>query len=378
MKNTLATYILPSMIIVITLCFFTGCQKKQRTSLKTCQSHKLTRSQISELEKLLSELTQTSFGTGAALAIDDNGAMTTIQKGTKGNEGGAVNAFTLFNIASVSKTLTGARMVALAKEKNIELDDRVNKYLPGILLLNKYGANVTRNITIRDLLRHRSGLPHQPRKQLDPNVFENKWTTPELLTILTRDWTLNLTQDPGKYQYSNMGYVFLGAIIERIDGCPFGTSMENYLSGIGLHHFSYKPSLGGSNMASGKIVRGDKITFNPPGWYGSAYAFPFSGAWISMTDLARFGKKLGKTYAASSIDGETGCGLGIFHKTFSGHKTLEHDGSCYGFLARLIIIPEQNIVLAVACNGGNESPAQSKDFKKITDSMLAVVLTGSK
>lgn len=341
-------------------------------------SHKLTQSQTDRVEKLLSELTESPFGTGASLAIENNGFVTTLQKGTIGNEGGAVNASTLFNIASVSKSLTGARMVALTKEKNISLDDPVSKHLPGVILQDKRGANVTEKVTIRDLLRHRSGLPHQPGAQLDPVVFDNKWTNPELLTILTRNWTLTLTEEPGQYQYSNMGYVLLGAIIERMDGCPFGTSMENYLARIGLHDFSYGSSSAKANMASGRIVQGDKITFNSPGWYRSSYALPFSGAWISMADLALFGKTLGASYDTTSVEGERGYGLGIIHKTFAGLKTLEHDGSSPGFLARLIILPEQNIVIAVASNGGNETQAQGIAFKEITDRILTVVLKGYK
>src|SRR4030095_6283559 len=62
---------------------------------------------------------------------------------------------TLFAIASHNKAFTAAALAILEDEGKLKWDDRVTKYLPDFELYDSY---VTRELTIRDLLSHRSGL----------------------------------------------------------------------------------------------------------------------------------------------------------------------------------------------------------------------------
>jgi len=67
-----------------------------------------------------------------------------------------VDEKTIFGIASCSKAFTAASVAMLVDEKKISWDDPAAKYLDGFQLYDPY---VTREITVRDLLSHRSGLP---------------------------------------------------------------------------------------------------------------------------------------------------------------------------------------------------------------------------
>ena len=67
----------------------------------------------------------------------------------------AVDADTLFAIASNTKAFTSAALAVLVDEGKLKWDDPVSKYLPSFQL---YDPFVTREITVRDLLSHRSGL----------------------------------------------------------------------------------------------------------------------------------------------------------------------------------------------------------------------------
>src|SRR5437773_7404166 len=62
---------------------------------------------------------------------------------------------TLFAIGSSSKAFTSASIAMLVDEGKLKLDDPATKYLPGLQLFDPY---VTRELTVRDLLCHRSGL----------------------------------------------------------------------------------------------------------------------------------------------------------------------------------------------------------------------------
>jgi CubicO group peptidase (beta-lactamase class C family) len=67
-----------------------------------------------------------------------------------------VDEKTIFGIASCSKAFTSVSIGMLVDEKKIKWDDPATKYLDGFQLYDPY---VTREITVRDLLAHRSGLP---------------------------------------------------------------------------------------------------------------------------------------------------------------------------------------------------------------------------
>jgi len=66
------------------------------------------------------------------------------------------NEHTRFAIGSTTKAMTSASLAMLVDEGKLKLDDPVTKYIPELQL---YDPWVTREITIRDLLTHRSGLP---------------------------------------------------------------------------------------------------------------------------------------------------------------------------------------------------------------------------
>src|SRR5258705_10800243 len=94
---------------------------------------------------------------GLAIAIVKDGKVV-LAKGygvRKLGEPAQVDENTLFGIASNTKAFTAALLAMLVAEGKISWDDPVIKHLPGFQLYDPY---VTREMTIRDLLTHRSGL----------------------------------------------------------------------------------------------------------------------------------------------------------------------------------------------------------------------------
>lgn len=67
-----------------------------------------------------------------------------------------VDANTVFQVASMSKPITSTVLAALVGEKKIGWDDRVSDHDPSFVMYTPY---VTRELRLRDLLCHRSGLP---------------------------------------------------------------------------------------------------------------------------------------------------------------------------------------------------------------------------
>lgn len=283
---------------------------------------------------------------------------------------------TRFNLASVSKLFTAARVVSLAAAGRLSLDDPLASRLPGVRLVDEAGADRTGEVTLRRLLEHRAGLPRQG--DVDPARVGSAWDDPGVLTRMTEAWTIPLAGAPGDYRYSNLGYALLGAVVERVEGAPFREAMQAWLDGLGLDGVTFDPARLGSEAASGRVERDGKVELLPPSWYGSAWAAPYSGAWASARELASFGELLLRAAGdpadplrpMTQLEAERGHGLGPVVGTRLGARSLEHDGGSPGFLACLIVVPERRLVLALACNGDGEVRANGLALQRVADALL--------
>lgn len=328
------------------------------------------------LTPMLAELTTPPFGTCAAITAMEGSVAVTVAEGTLWEGGPAVRDDTPFNVASVSKLLTAARVVSLSHGGALGLDDTLEARLPGVELLAPGGASPQDGVLLRHLLQHQSGVPHLP-PDLEQQVGGN-WTAPDLLRQITDDWQITLTSPLGQYQYSNLGYALLGAIVERVGDCSFADCLQPYLVDLGMAGASFWPADLANEGAHGRVMTNGTPSFHPPSWYGSRYALPFTGLWTSMPDLARFGSRLASdardpTSALFAMSQGGGHGLGPVHKSRLGAASLEHDGSGPGFYAWLVAIPELNVTVAVATNGGNESSEEAAAFAQIVDAAVRAV-----
>ncbi|MED1918060.1 serine hydrolase, partial [Bacillus thuringiensis] len=128
-----------------------------------------------------------------------------------------------FRIGSVTKTFTATVVLQLAGENRLNLDDSIEKWLPGVIQGNGYDGN---QITIRQILNHTSGIAEYLRsKDADMMNAKKTYTAEELVKI-----GLSLPPDfaPGKgWSYSDTGYVLLGILIEKVTGNSYAEEIEN-------------------------------------------------------------------------------------------------------------------------------------------------------
>jgi CubicO group peptidase (beta-lactamase class C family) len=116
---------------------------------------------------------------------------------------------TSFNLASASKMFTAVALAKLEEKGRLSFDDMIGKYLGS----DWVSPEVGRRVRIRHLLNHTSGL----------GMYWDKWDqhADQIRTI--DDYRLivsdNLAFEPGtRHEYSNTGYILLGAIIEEVSG----------------------------------------------------------------------------------------------------------------------------------------------------------------
>ncbi len=126
-------------------------------------------------------------------------------------ESAAVTPDTLFGIASNSKAFTSAALAMLVDDGKLAWDDRVIDRLPEFALSDAY---VTREMRIRDLLCHRSGLGLGAG---DLMFFPRSDLTPEQILYRLRFVPL-ATSFRSEYAYDNVLYLVAGAVIQKISG----------------------------------------------------------------------------------------------------------------------------------------------------------------
>ncbi|MFF8805080.1 serine hydrolase domain-containing protein [Streptomyces omiyaensis] len=147
--------------------------------------------------------------------------------GTAGERGGDDR----YRVGSITKTFAATVLLQLQAEGRIDLDDPVEKWLPGLVRGNGHDG---RKITVRQLLNHTSGVysytedPAFQEKVFGPGFLEHRydtWKPRELVAVATGhapDFA------PGtSWKYSNTNFVLAGLVIEKVTGRPYGKAVEN-------------------------------------------------------------------------------------------------------------------------------------------------------
>lgn len=133
-----------------------------------------------------------------------------------------VDAHTTFNAYSVTKTLTAAAILQLAEQGRVELDRPIAHYLDR----SPYPPGPT----VRQTLLHRGGFPNPNPMRWTHLDEEHARFDP---TALVRDVTarhLRLKAAPGQSTaYSNIGYLLLGQVVEKVSGLPYTDHVERHL-----------------------------------------------------------------------------------------------------------------------------------------------------
>src|SRR5262245_21438263 len=188
-----------------------------------------------DLDQWVARAMKTFDVPGVALTIVKDDAVV-VAKGygvRKLGEQAPVDAGTLFGIASNTKAFTATALGLLVEEKKIEWDAPVIRYLPAFAMWDPY---VTRELTVRDLLVHRSGLGLGAGDLLwwPASTYDRKEVARRLRFIQP------VTSFRTAYAYDNVLYLVAGEVIETVSG----QSWEDFVAS----HILTKVGMTGSNV----------------------------------------------------------------------------------------------------------------------------------
>ncbi|MDQ2682478.1 MAG: beta-lactamase family protein [Chloroflexota bacterium] len=180
--------------------------------------------------------------TGASVTVRYRGEEVAAHAVGEAQPGVPVTDRTLFGLASVSKPVTAAVVMALVDDGQISLEEPVARFVPEFAAPSAEGNptwEASRGlVTIRHVLAHLSGLP----EDLPPRTLRAR-DMPTLAELTDSLIALPLQFEPGtELRYSNAGYALLGRLIERVTGRDiWAFAHERLLGPMGLEDIVARP-----------------------------------------------------------------------------------------------------------------------------------------
>ncbi|MFF1699720.1 serine hydrolase domain-containing protein [Streptomyces sp. NPDC058257] len=287
------------------------------------------------------------------------------------------SAFDRYRIGSMTKTFVATVLLQLQGEGKLDLDDKVDKWLPGVVQGN---GNDGRRTTVRQLLNHTSGIPSYTA---DPEFLENGFTekflehrydtyTPaQLVGIAMRYKPLF---EPGAgWSYSNTNYTLAGMIVAKVTGHPYEDEIkQRIIQPLGLYATSVPRTASSMPAPSSRAYSKLSLTPQPTGAVHDVTelnpsAAGSAGAMISESgDLNRFYsallggkllpaeqlKEMKTTVPVSGAGLITAYGLGLMKFSPScGVTVWGHGGNIQGSASQAVTTADGKHSLAFNFNG---------------------------
>ncbi len=332
---------------------------------------------------------------GVAVAVVKDGKLV-LAKGygvRKLGEAAPVTGHTLFGIASNTKAFTAAALAMLVDEGKIQWDDPVTKHLPAFQMYDPY---VTREMTVRDLLVHRSGLGLGAGDLMfwPPSDLSSQEIVKRLRFIKPA------TSFRSRYAYDNVLYLVAGEVIEAVTGTrwqdfirtrffrPLGMTDSNLgvsefrpggdvatphsraagkLEPIAFSSFENNAPAGAINSSAADLAKWLIVQLNGGDMGGSRlFSEPQSREmWSAQTVIPISPTAVAKPNFLAY-------GLGWELSDYRGRKIVFHGGALPGYYSRVTLVPELKLGMVVLTNQEDEGA-----FQSVTYTILDQYLGGS-
>ncbi len=302
---------------------------------------------------------------GASVAvISDYGILWSDGYGTLVAEGDEkVTPETLFQAASISKSVAAGATLRLAEQGRLDLDGKVNELLKS-WQIPAGSVSTAQPILVKHLLSHSAGLT--------VHGFEGYATTakrPTLIQILNGEPPANspkvqpIMKPDYKFRYSGGGYCVLQQLLIDTTGEPFAEFMQaQVLTPLAMTHSSYEQPLTGELARHTAVGHREekKVIF---GGYNVYPEMAAAGLWTTPSDLARYAIDIAKSHAGKGgvlLSQQSArrmltrqndlYGLGFFLKGEGEALSFSHGGANEGFRCQLIAYPATGQGVAIMTN----------------------------
>ena len=266
---------------------------------------------------------------------------------------------TVFQSGSMGKQFTATAVMMLVEEGKLSLDDKITKFFPD-------APDTWRNITVRHLLTHTSGLGDYP----DDFDLRRDYSEDELFQRIR---TIRLAFQPGeKWSYSNLAYVTLGILIRKVSGKFYGDFLQERIFkplGMTTARVISEADIVPNRAAGYRLVDGE---LKNQEWVSPTLNTTADGAlYLTVYDMAKWDAALytDKLLQRSSLeqmwtpvklnDGKTfPYGFGWALGDVRGHHIVEHGGAWQGFKSQISRYLDDKLTVVVFANQARANPAK--------------------
>ncbi|MCX9153033.1 serine hydrolase domain-containing protein [Pseudomonas sp. TB1-B1] len=283
----------------------------------------------------------------------------------------AVTPNTAFRAGAISKLLTAGAALQLVEQRRLALDAPIQQTLREFHVRSRFHQDphdADRDITLRRLLSHQSGLPSEHLRDL-----RTTFAMGQMPMRVSGVW---LSAPPGtQVAYSNLGYTLVGAAIERSSGKDFETQLQQgLLTPLQMTHASF---VGTAAQSSYRAVGYEDGVASADAQVRDLAA---EGLWASPRDLSHYVQMLfaGGLYkgqrllhsqsidemfrqqnTGNALDFDCQMGLAWFlapcgdEPIVPGVRTFQHSGGGDAFAAQLSLLPDQQLAVIIMANDSN-------------------------
>ena len=258
---------------------------------------------------------------------------------------------TRFRMGSMNKMFTAVAILQLVEAHKLALDDPIGQHLP-----NYPNRDLAAKVTVRHLLTHTGGTGDI----FGPEFEEHRLTLREHRDYLKLYGSRGLTHEPGtRFEYSNYGFVLLGALIEHVSG-------ESYDDYVRDHVFRRAGMKSTGSLPESVDVPGRAVGYmrSSPGgtWEPNTDTLPWrgtaaGGGYSTVGDLLRFARALrsGKlismvTLAEATLPHQQQYGYGFGVQGQGQLRSYGHGGGAPGMNGELRVFPQLGYVVVSLSN----------------------------
>ncbi|NRF41179.1 serine hydrolase [Pedobacter foliorum] len=278
---------------------------------------------------------------------------------TSTSKGLPVNTQTIFPISSCTKAFTAAALGILVDEGKIKWDDKVVKYLPNFKLSDPW---ITKELTIVDILSHRSGL-----KTFDGDLlwYGTKYTREDIAKLIR--YSPIRTNFRTDFAYQNIMYLVAGLVVESVTGKTWDEFLKERIfkplkmsgtitnrdsitseSNFALPHIQNKPikplNMHNISPAGGVDSNIDDMLTWMQMWLANGRA--------NDTTILNDGtiKTITSIKTLTSDNKDDGYGLGWFIKQTKNGKMVNHNGGMPGYISSVVLFPDSSSGIVILTN----------------------------
>lgn len=276
-----------------------------------------------------------------------------------------VDENSIYQIASDTKKLTGIVVNNLVLEGKLNVEESIITYLPD--KLTDKAKEKLKNVTVKDLLRHRSGLPYRApsNQRIDGDPMLIEYTEQDLIKDLNE---LELEFEPGtEFSYSNLGYGVVGYILEKVSGQDYSTLLKKYITDkYSLANTFVEPDENQKSLIATPYRKDDRNIKTQPFVMGKLT--PAGGVYSNIIDLSKLMMLQIKAYRQFNQSGnkdnsliltenagidDSDYGYGLAKKVDENGTRYGHGGDLDGFASGYVFSPEKNAgIILLTTSGG--------------------------